>query len=129
MSSGKVIIASSRHAKAVRELNLYMRVKGSFMRIKQDPAHPLEPNELEEIFQFLETKTELPNQPFWSGMLKEQKIKACRLFVIKECRSFDTDNQLVYTTLNRKPEIFISLNGDISVVRLSLNIYHHFMII
>ena len=113
---GRKFIATFKSFNAVKTLNDYWRIKGLFLRMKLDPLLGSDDSIIEDIMTFLDSKTELPKHKFWSNLTVEQKMRACRVFVIKECSSADTDNTINFYSVTKKPDIFINLSGTVAVV-------------
>ena len=114
---GKRIIATHRQAGAVTLLGDYWTTKGAFLRMKNDPASGISLESIESILHYLETHTELPKQNFWKALSHGQKINASKTFVIRECTAIDKETDLIFQNYSRRPELFISLNGPVTIVR------------
>ena len=116
--AGKKIITTHRQAKSIGLLTDYWTIKGTFLRMKQDPKFEITPENIENILHYLEEYTELPKQRFWKRLTYQQKLRASRFFIIKECTSLDTDTTIAFQSLTNRPDIYVALYGDITIVRL-----------
>lgn len=110
-SSGSdiVIHTTMRKKRVVHELQDYWKLKGLLLKVKKTPRLIVEIETSKAIIAFLESYSDIQEQPYWRPLNMQQKYAVARRFTIIEGNS---QKQFI-STGSKSPEIYVVLSGKV----------------